>query len=173
MIISLLVAMDQNRGIGANNQLPWHLSADLKRFKSLTMGHHMIMGRKTFESIGKPLPGRVTIIVTHDPEYQAQECLIAHSMNEAFSLSETSGEIEVFIIGGGNVFSQVLMRADRLYITQVNARVRADVFFPEYDEHEWEEIESVFQPADDKNQYSSTYRYLIRKTKDILDKPDL
>jgi dihydrofolate reductase len=173
MIISLLVAMDQNRGIGIGNQLPWHLSTDLKRFKSLTMGHHMVMGRKTFESIGKPLPGRTTIIITHDPAYHSEGCLITHSINDALSLAKTRGEKEVFIIGGGNVFSQVLKIADRLYITQVNAHQRADVFFPEYNEQEWEEVESAFQAADDRNQYSSTYRYLIKKPKDMLDKHDL
>jgi dihydrofolate reductase len=173
MIISLLVAMDQKRGIGIKNRLPWHLSADLKRFKSLTMGHHLIMGRKTYESIGKPLPGRATIIVTHNPDFRAEGCLISNSLDDALTLAKTRGEREVFIIGGGDVFSQTLALADRLYITQLNASVEADAFFPCYDEGQWAEVESSFQPADEKNQFSSIYRYLIRKSNKILDKNDL
>lgn len=163
MIISLLVAMDQSRGIGINNGLPWHLSADLKRFKSLTMGHHMIMGRRTYESIGIPLSGRTTIIVTHDPDYHAQGCLVSNSIEEALALAEARGEEEAFIIGGGEIFSQVLAHADRIYLTQVHAQVEADAFFPEFNEQQWTEVEAFHQPADEKNQYPSTFRYLIKK----------
>ncbi|MGE5224753.1 MAG: dihydrofolate reductase [Omnitrophica WOR_2 bacterium] len=173
MIISLLVAMDQARGIGINNRLPWHLSADLKRFKRLTMGHHMVMGRKTYESIGRPLPGRITIILTHDQNYQADGCLVSNSLEDALALAKARGEQEVFIIGGGEIFSQVLDRADRLYLTYVHARVEADVFFPLLNEQEWLEIDSADQPADENNQYSSTYRCLIRKPLSILDKSEL
>lgn len=164
MIVSLIVAMDERRGIGFEGRLPWRLSADLKRFKALTMGHHLIAGRKTYESIGKPLPGRTMIVITRDPDYQAEGCLIAHSVDEALALARARGETEAFIIGGAEIYAQTLERADRLYLTQVHAITDADVFFPAFDESAWREQEVSSHEAGEKNQYPSTFKLLVRKT---------
>ncbi|HWP45345.1 MAG TPA: dihydrofolate reductase [Blastocatellia bacterium] len=163
MIVSIIVAMDEKRGIGRDNRLPWRLSADMKRFRELTMGHHMIMGRKTFESISKPLPGRETIIVTRDPDYSAEGCLIAHSVEDALRLARERGEGEVFIVGGAEIYAQTLARADRMYLTRVHTVTEADTFFPEWDEAAWVEKESFYHPADEKNQYPFTFKLLERR----------
>jgi len=163
VIVSLLVAMDLKRGIGKDNRLPWHLSDDLKQFKRLTMGHHMILGRKTYESIGKPLPGRTTILLTHRPDFQPDGCLVAHSLEEALSIARERGESEVFIIGGGQVFAQALPLADRIYLTRVHARVEADVYFPSFDETQWIEIERSDYPADSKNQFAFTFQLFEKR----------
>ena len=162
MRISLLVAMDENRGIGIENRLPWRLSTDLKRFKALTMGHCLVMGRKTYESIGRSLPGRTMIVISRNPEYQANRCLIAHSVDEALNMAKVSGENEVFIIGGGEVFSQTIEIADRIYLTHVHSQVVADTYFPEIDASQWMELESANYPAGDNDQYPHTYRILER-----------
>ncbi|MFN0119324.1 MAG: dihydrofolate reductase [Blastocatellia bacterium] len=163
LLISLIVAMDEQRGIGRDNGLPWRLPADLKRFRELTMGHHLIAGRKTWESIGRPLPGRQMIVVTRNPRYQAPECLMAHSLNEAIALAAARGETEAFIIGGADIYTQTLGMAHRLYLTQVHATVSADTFFPMLDEHEWRETAALFHAADEKNPYPFTFRTLERK----------
>jgi dihydrofolate reductase len=168
MIISLLVAMDENRGIGIDNGLPWRISTDLKRFKALTMGHHLVMGRKTYESIGKPLAGRTMIVVTRNPAYRASGCRIAHSVAEALSVAEASGETEVFVIGGGEIFSQTIDTADRIYLSRVHAQVIADTFFPEIDESQWERVETVDYPVSDRDQYAHTYCILERGTETDL-----
>lgn len=155
--------MDQNRGIGYKGQLAWHLPADLKRFKSLTMGHHLIMGRKTYESIGSPLPGRTMIIVTHNPNYQPDGCMVAHSIDTALDFARLGSETEAFIIGGGDLFEQVIDFADRIYLTQVHASLPADVYFPDYPEQEWREVETEFNPADDNNPYAFTFKVLVRR----------
>jgi dihydrofolate reductase len=162
MRISLLVAMDENRGIGIDNGLPWHISTDLKRFKSLTMGHHLIMGRKTYESIGKPLAGRRMIVVTRNLGYQADGCLIAHSVEEALKMAEAFGESEVFVIGGGEIFSQSIDIADRVYLTLVHAHLVADTFFPEIDASQWIQLEETDHPAGDRDRFSHSYRVLER-----------
>ena len=163
MIISLIVAMDEKRGIGKAGELPWRLSADLKRFRALTMGHHMIVGRKTFESIGKPLAGRQMIVVTHNAAFEADGCLVAASVQAALALAQQRGETEVFVIGGAEIYSQTLDVADRVYLTQVHAEVDADAFFPEFKHDSWTETMSAHQPADEKNQYAFTFRLLERK----------
>lgn len=162
MIVSLIAAMDKRRGIGLGNQLPWRLSADLKRFRELTMGHHIIVGRKTFESIGKPLPGRQMIIVTRNSSFRADACLVCHSLDEALALARSRGESEVFICGGAEIYRQTLALADRLYLSFVDAEVEADTFFPEIDNQEWSEQERVFHPADEKNQFPFTFKMLAR-----------
>jgi len=123
LIVSLIAAMDKRYGIGRRNQLPWRLSADLKRFRELTMGHHIIVGRKTYDSIGKPLPGRQMIIVTRNPGFRADGCLICHSVDEAIALARSRGESEIFICGGAEIYNQSLVLADRLYLTFVDAEV--------------------------------------------------
>lgn len=163
MIVSLIAAMDRRRGIGLGNRLPWRLSADLKRFRELTMGHHIIVGRKTFESIGKPLAGRQMMVVTRDSGFQAEGCLVCHSPAEALRLASERGESEVFIIGGAEIYNQSIAQSDRLYLTLVDAEVAADTFFPKFDERDWQERECVFHPADEKNQFPFTFKLLARK----------
>jgi dihydrofolate reductase len=167
VIVSLIAAMDVNRGIGIDNRLPWRLSADLKKFRELTMGHHIIVGRKTFESIGKPLPGRRTIIVTHNQNYQvpddSESLSVAHSVEEAIDLARSRGESEVFICGGAEIYAQALSRADRLYLTFVEADTGADVLFPDWDESIWEVRDSIHHAADEKNQYPFLFKLLYRK----------
>src|SRR5262245_19431260 len=124
--------MDRNRGIGVANRLPWRLSADLKRFRDLTMGHHIIVGRKTFESIGRPLPGRRMIVVTRDRSYRAEGCEVAHSIEDATRLARERGETEIFICGGAEIYAQSIGIVDRMYLTLVDAEVAADTFFPAF-----------------------------------------
>lgn len=155
--------MDEKRGIGYKNRLPWYLSSDLKRFKKLTMNHHVIMGRKTFESIGKVLPGRTMIIISRNKSFEAEGCLVAHSLEGAIALAQKEGEDEAFVIGGATIYRMALPRADRLYLTQVHAATKADVFFPEWDEGEWVEAQRIELPVDEKNQYPTTFRILNRK----------
>ncbi len=155
--------MDRRRGIGKDNRLPWRLSSDMKRFRELTMGHHLIAGRKTFESIGRPLPGRDMIVVTRDQEYSPEGCLIAHSVESAIELAEGRGDSEAFIIGGAQIYARALAATDRIYLTEVDAQVEADTFFPELDLGEWEEKESLRVEADDRNQYGFTFKLLVRK----------
>jgi dihydrofolate reductase len=162
MIVSLVVAMEEGRGIGRDNRLPWHLSADLYLFKKNTMGHHLIMGRKTYDSIGRPLPGRITIVLTRQPGYAAPGVRHAHSLDEALELAKQANEDEVFIIGGGEVFIQALPLARRLYLTQVHARVACDTYFPEFDPVEWHIRRECFQPADEQNDYPFTFQMLER-----------
>ncbi len=162
MIISIIVAMDETRGIGVEGRLPWHLPADLKRFKSLTMGHHLIMGRKTFASIGRPLPGRTTIIVTRDQSFQPEGCLVAHSLETALEFARLDLEDNVFVIGGAEIFVQAIELADRIYLTQVHSSVPADVYFPEFAAADWQETDSEYHPADEKNRYPFTYKTLAR-----------
>ena len=165
MIISLIVAMDENRAIGVNNRIPWHLPDDLKRFKTLTMEHHIIMGRKTYESISNPLPGRTKVIITRQQHYQPDGCLVVHSVDEAIDLVENRGETEAFIIGGGEIFKQSLELADRIYLSIVHTTVQAEIYFPQLDELQWTEIESSHHPVDQTHQFPYTYKTLIRKTK--------
>jgi dihydrofolate reductase len=163
VIVSIIAAMDRNRGIGVDNKLPWRLSADLKRFRELTMGHHIIVGRKTFESIGRPLPGRRMIVVTRDRNYKAESCEVAHSVEDATRLARERGESEVFICGGAEIYAQSIGIVGRMYLTFVGAEVAADTFFPEFDEQKWDELESVYQPADEKNQCPFTFKLLVRR----------
>ena len=163
MIVSIIAAMDRKRGIGVDNKLPWRLSADLKRFRELTMGHHIIVGRKTFEAIGRPLPGRQMIVVTRDRNYEAEGCDLSHSLEDAIDLARERGESEAFICGGAEIYAQSIDVADRMYLTFVDAEVAADTFFPEFDEREWRERESFYQPADEKNQYPFTFKLMVRK----------
>jgi dihydrofolate reductase len=163
MIVSLIVAMDEKGGIGKNNRLPWHLPSDLKRFKNLTMGHHLVMGRKTYETIGKPLPGRMMIVVTRKEGYFLKDCIVVNSVEEALHLAENNRETEVFIIGGGEIFQQAIDLADKIYLTTVYANVDADVLFPKIDRIHWELTESDISSQNDKDEYKSDFKVLIRK----------
>lgn len=164
MIISLILAMDEDCGIGRENQIPWHLSADLQRFKRITMGHCIIMGRKTYESIGHTLPGRTSIVITRNKNFQSPEgILCVDSLGKALRSAQKLGETEAFIIGGGEIFEQSLPLADQIYLTQVHTHAQADVFFNQLDADEWQVSEEKFLPANDKNQYDSTFTLLKRK----------
>ncbi|OIR18149.1 dihydrofolate reductase [mine drainage metagenome] len=135
--LSLIVAMAKNHTIGINNTLPWRCPEDLKHFKALTMGHHMIMGRKTFDSIGKPLPGRTTVVVTRNTDLQIEGCQIAHSLKEA--IAACTGDDEIFIVGGAELYRQAVTLADTLYITEIQQDVDGDAYFPEFDRNAWRE----------------------------------
>ncbi len=136
--VSLIVAMASNRVIGINNTLPWRCPNDLKHFKALTMGHHIVMGRKTYESIGKPLPGRTTVVVTRNTRLKVDGCLVAHSLEEAVSLCGTDNE--VFVVGGAEIYAQALPLADNLYLTEIQKDVIGDAEFPEFNLSEWREV---------------------------------
>ena len=136
--LSIIVAVARNRVIGANNTLPWHLPEDLKRFRALTTGHHIIMGRKTYESINRLLPGRTTVIVTRNSNYQVAGALIANSLQQAIKLC--GNDEEVFLIGGAELYRDGMKLANKLYITEIDAAFEGDAFFPEFDKTKWQEI---------------------------------
>jgi dihydrofolate reductase len=166
MIVSIIVAMGRNRAIGYQNALPWRLSTDLQRFKQRTLGHHLLMGRKTYESIGRALPGRTSIVITRQTTFRAEGCLLAHSLEEAVALARARGEEEAFVIGGAEIYAQALPQAERLYLTRVEAAPTADAFFPAFDEAEWNVAEEIFVAADEKNQYDSRFFLLTRRHSD-------
>lgn len=143
--------MAKNRVIGKDNKMPWHLPADLKHFKAVTMSKPIIMGRKTYESIGRPLPGRMNIVISRNPDYQLQDCETATSLQTAIDL--VAGVDEIMIIGGGSLYSQALPLADKLYLTFIDLEVDGDTFFPEYEQLELQQIKYESFEADDKNLY--------------------
>jgi dihydrofolate reductase len=160
--VSLIVAMDIKGGIGKNNKLPWHLKSDLKRFKKITMGHHLAMGRKTYETIGKPLPGREMIIITRQKDYFPKDCMVVNSLETAINLAEGTHENELFIIGGGEIFNQAIGLADKIYLTTIHADVLADVFFPKIDFRQWKIIEGNEIVQDETDEFESDFKILIR-----------
>lgn len=133
--ISIICALAENRAIGKNNQLLWYISDDLKHFKKITEGHPVIMGKNTFESIGHPLPKRTNIIITRDPNYQAEGCRIVHSIDQAIKDASEIDKNEIFFIGGGEIYSQAMPLADKLYLTLIKGNFSADTFFPDYSEY--------------------------------------
>ncbi len=160
MRIALIAAMAENHVIGRNNQLPWRIPADLKHFKVLTMGKPIIMGRKTYESIGRPLPGRVNIVLTGDVTYRAEGCEVVHSIAQAL---QVAGAVEeAMIVGGSDLYRQTIGDADRLYLTLVKAEVEGDAWFPEIDSRQWREIKREAHRADDSNQYDYAFVVLER-----------
>ena len=161
-MISFLWAEDQNGLIGKENDLPWRLPADLKYFKDTTMGHPIVMGRKTYESIGRPLPGRTNIILTRDPEYQAEGCLVFHSKDSLLQWIEAYGS-EVFITGGSDIFRLFLGEVDRLYVTKICASFEGDTYFPKIDWESWELISSEKGPRNEKNPYDYEFELYERK----------
>ena len=156
MIVSIIAAVSDNGVIGRANRIPWRQSTDLKRLKRLTMGHHLLMGRKTFESLDAPLPGRAIIVITHDPNYRADGVLTAPSLERAIDVARLDEEI--FVGGGSQIFEQALHRADRMYLTRVHAEVEGDTFFPEFDDvTEWILVDSEHCDADEKNEYPYSF----------------
>lgn len=163
MTISLLVAAAENGVIGKQGELlPWKLSSDLKRFKQLTMGHPIIMGRKTYETIARPLPGRLNIIVTRDTSFTAKGCSVVHSIDEAITKAREADSDEIFIIGGGVIFEETLPLANKLYLTEVHAEPEGDTYF-QYNQDEWQEIDRQDFDADKKNQYPYSFVTLVKK----------
>lgn len=160
-MLSMIVAASENNVIGKNNQLLWHLPDDLKHFKRTTKGHHVIAGRKTFESQGRPLPNRTNIIITRNRDLQLEGCEIAHSLDEAIGM--VKDDDEPFIIGGENIYKQALSKVDRIYLTRVHATFEGDTYFPGLDENEWEVVSSEYHGTDEKHEYSFTVYMLERK----------
>lgn len=160
MMVSLIAAMDKNRAIGIENCLPWHLPADLQHFKKMTLGKPVLMGRNTFESIGKPLPGRLNIVVSRDPRYQAVGCTMASSLDDA--LIKAQGHDEVMIMGGASFYAQTLAHAQRLYLTFVDTEVQGDAFFPAWEDSEWCEVAREHHLADEKNRFNYDFVTLER-----------
>lgn len=163
MIVSAIVAVAENQVIGIDNQMPWHLPTDLKYFKRKTLGHHIIMGRKNFQSIGHPLPGRTNIVISRNPYFTASNCLVAHSIEEALEIALENGETEAFIIGGGNVYSQSMPLLDRIYLTRIAYEPEGDVFFPELKKETWELVSEEAHQADDRNPYAYNFQVFERR----------
>jgi len=156
----MIVAMAENRAIGKNNELLWHLPKDFQHFKSVTMGKPILMGRKTYESIGRPLPGRKNIVITRDADFAAEGVVVVHSI--ASALEEGKDYDDVMIIGGASFYQQMLPMVDRLYLTVVHESFDGDVFFPEINPLEWNTLETTKHQADEKNQYSFSLLMLER-----------
>ena len=161
MLISIIAAIGRNRVIGNKNSLPWQIPADLEYFKKCTINKPIVMGAKTFESIGRPLPGRFNIVLAQSADYPAERCQIATSIPEAIELAEKSDlgqkSNELMVCGGRSVYQQFLSLADRMYLTFVEGDFEGDVYFPEYDPKEWQEIERTFRPADKQNPYDLNF----------------
>ncbi|MDF1510373.1 dihydrofolate reductase [Robertmurraya sp. DFI.2.37] len=162
-MISFIVAMDDNRVIGKNNQLPWHLPEDLKFFKRTTMGHPIIMGRKTFISIGRPLPGRENIILTRNVDFQSEGCTIFHNVETLLSFCQQKPEQEFFVIGGAEIFKELLPKADRLYITEIHASFEGDTYFPKIAMDEWQLNAKEKGQKDEQNPYEYDFVIYDRK----------
>ena len=158
MIISIIVAVSQNGVIGKDNKLPWHLPADLKYFKRLTMGHHIVMGRSTFDSIGKALPGRTNVIITRQRDFKAEGCVVVHELKQAFELARSNNENECFVIGGGDIIRQSLVWADKIYMTRILHDFDGDTFFPQLND-DWRLVSEDPNLPDEKNQYA--YAFLV------------
>lgn len=164
--LALIAAMTRDRVIGRQNTLPWRLPADMRRFRELTTGHPILMGRKTFESLGRPLPHRTNIVLTSDPSYTGQGCVTAHSLDQALAIAArylTPELTEIFVIGGENLYRQTLARADRLYLTQIEAQIEGDAWFPEFALETWEVLARETRLADEKNPYDCVFLTLERK----------
>lgn len=161
MRLSMIVAQAKNRVIGRQNKLPWYLPGDLKYFKQVTMGKPVIMGRKTYESIGKPLPGRLNVVITRDPTYRLEGAKVVHSLAEAIELSESQAFIdgveEAMVIGGEQIYAQALPLAERLYVTQVHAEVEGDALFPELVLSDWDELGRDDFKAEGPNPYDYSF----------------
>jgi len=162
MIISCIVAVAKNNVIGKDNDIPWYLPNDLKYFKKRTLNHHILMGRKCYQSIGKPLPKRTNVIITRDPYFISSNCIVTQSIEQALSVAYENGEEEVFIIGGGTIYEQTQNIWDRLYLTEVDLEVEGDVFFPNIDLGEWDLVSSEAHSKDEKNEFDHNFNVYHR-----------
>lgn len=160
MEISLIAAVGKNGVIGKNNSLPWNLPADMKHFRELTLGKVVIMGRKTFESIGNPLPKRINIVLTKKKDYNAEGCNVFNSVNEALAEAKSHGEI--MIIGGAEIYTLFLPLVNKMYLTLIDAEIDGDSYFPKYNKNEWKEVYRKENKADEMNQYNYTFLTLVR-----------
>ena len=163
MILSLLVAADENNVIGRDNKLPWHLPNDLRYFKNQTWGMPILMGRKTFESIGKPLPGRKSIVITRNDDWHHDGVNVVHSIEDAIQKAESFGVKEIFVIGGAEIFNSSLPETNRIYLTRIHEQFDGDVYFPEVSDKDWQLVSSRFCEADEKNAFNHTYQVWERK----------
>ena len=161
MKISIIVAMDRNHVIGSEGDLPWHISSDLQNFKKITMGKPIIMGRKTHESIGRPLPGRENIILTRDKDYRVEGCTVLNSLDEVIEHCKDIDEI--MITGGSEIYQLALDKASKLYLTEVHTEIDGDTHFPEFDKGDWEEISRENFKADEKNDFDYSFVVLKRE----------
>lgn len=161
MLISIIVAMDENNLIGENNDLPWHIPADLAYFKKMTLGKPILMGRKTYDSIGRPLPNRRSIIITRNTNFNAKGCDVVLSINDALNLCKK--DKEVMIIGGASIFNDTLLRCDKLYITEIKHKFNGDIFFPVLNKNDWQESSRESFKKDDKNNYDYDFVIYYRK----------
>lgn len=151
----MIAAAAENNALGKENDLVWHLPDDFKRFKKLTTGHHIIMGRKTFESFPQPLPNRTHIIITRNKDYKAKGAVVVHSLERALEIAK--GDPQPFIIGGGEIYKLALPHSDKIELTRVHSDFKADTFFPEIDETNWSLVKEEYHPADENHKYAFTY----------------
>lgn len=163
MKISFIVAKSENNVIGINNKLPWHLKADLQNFKKITTGHHILMGRKTFESIGKALPGRVSLVISSEPRANDDQVLWFTSIFRAIKQAERNGETELFIIGGEKIFKYALSLVDRIYLTEVKGNVKGDVHFPQLSMKNWKTVSEQHFSKDADNDHAFDFKILDRR----------
>lgn len=163
MQISIIAAMTDQRVIGYHNQLPWQMPADLAHFKQITLHHPVIMGRKTYQSIGRPLPQRTNIIITRDEKFKADNCLVFHELPQAIQFLQQQAHQEIFIIGGAEIFTQALPLVHRLYLTLIHAEIAGDCYFPEWDKKIWREIQHDDRAPDAKNPYAYSFVTLQRQ----------
>jgi dihydrofolate reductase len=163
MRVSIIAAVSENGVIGRGGRLPWHLADDLRRFKQLTMGHTIVMGRKTWESIGRPLAGRRMVVISRQPDYVADGVNVVSSLDAAIENAIAAGDDEVFVIGGAEIYRLALPRAERLYLTRVHADVEGDARFPDVDWSQWRLAESERHAASDQNDHAFTLERYVRK----------
>ncbi len=163
MIVSAIVAAAKNRVIGKNNDIPWYLPADLKYFKKMTLNHHIIMGRKCYQSIGRPLPKRTNIVLTRQPFFTSSGCIVARSIQEALEIAHDNGEKEAFIIGGGEIYQQSMEFWDKIYYTDVDLEVDGEVYFPEIPSSDWKLVREDIRLANGKNEYNYNFKLFERK----------
>jgi dihydrofolate reductase len=167
MRVSAIAAMSRNRVIGKDNQIPWHLPADMRFFQQTTLGHHVIMGRKNYVSMGKPLPRRTNIIITRNPYFISSGCIIVHSLEEALAIAHAANEEEAFVIGGGEIYRLAMDYLDRIYLTTIDLTIDGDVFFPEFSPRDWYLTGEEHFAPDQKNAYA----FIIQVFDRISHKP--
>ncbi|MFQ2029578.1 type 3 dihydrofolate reductase [Aeromonas veronii] len=163
MKISMIAAMAHDRVIGKDNQMPWHLPADLAHFKRVTLGKPVLMGRKTFESIGRPLPGRRNLVISRNPDYQAEGIEVMGSVEAALALLAGSSVEELMVIGGGHLYAEMLPSADCLYLTRIDLAVEGDTRFPAFDDGQWQRVDCESHPADEKNPHPYSFETWQRR----------
>ncbi len=160
-MITLIAAAAENNALGKNNDLIWHLPNDFKRFKSITSGHYIIMGRKTFESFPKPLPNRTHVIITRQKNYNPENCIVVNSLEKAIEICPK--DEDVFVIGGGEIYKQSIAIADKIELTRVHSTFEADTFFPEIDTNIWDLVEEEFHPKDEKHLFDFSFQTYLKK----------